>query len=62
MIVIIIAYEARTLLRLGCPGYGQALVFDTDTTPTPIIILNYVIFSNYCRCRHVGVRVRVRAS
>jgi len=49
-----------------CPGVGHALVSDTD--PTPIITLNYVIFSNYYPCRRVGVRtvssvhVCVRAS
>jgi len=30
-----------------CPGVGHTSVFDIDTIPTPIITLNYIIFSNY---------------
>ena len=40
-----------------CPGVGHASVSDTDTILTPIITLNYVIFSNYYRCRSVGVHI-----
>ena len=38
---MVLVYEARTLIRVPC------LVSDTETTPTLIITLNYVIFSNY---------------
>jgi len=30
---------------------------DADATLTHVIILNYVIFSNYYRCRHVSFRL-----
>jgi hypothetical protein len=57
---IVLFYEARTLLRLGVsrcwPRIGVR--HDTDTfffTPTHMITLNYVIFSNY----HLGVDMLV---
>jgi hypothetical protein len=35
----------------------RVLMSDTDTTPRLMIKLNYVIFSNYYRCRPVSVCV-----
>lgn len=35
-------------------------VSDTDTTPTHIVTLSYVILSKYYRCRYVRVSIRVR--
>jgi hypothetical protein len=56
IIVTFALYEARTLLGLGVSvSDGHASVSDTDTIPTPIIILNYVTF-----CQHVGVRIMSR--
>jgi hypothetical protein len=37
----VMSYEAQTLLRLG---------MSRCRTPTLVITLNYVIFSNYYRC------------
>jgi hypothetical protein len=58
--MIVLFYEARAFFGL------EVLVSETDTTPTLMITLNYVIFSNYYRCQHVSVRivsrVHVRAS
>jgi hypothetical protein len=48
-IFILVLYEARTLLILGV---------SVSVTPILIITLNYVIFSNYYRCRHVVFGVR----
>jgi len=61
---MLISYEARTLLGLGVSRVGHASVSDTDTDTTPMITLNYIIFSNYYPCRRVGVSVvsGVRAS
>jgi hypothetical protein len=36
----------------------HALMSDADTTPTLMLTLNYVIFSNYYRYRRLNVRVR----
>jgi hypothetical protein len=64
----VMSYEPRTLFRLVVFWCRTRVVADTDTTQTHIIILNYVIFSNYLGCRHVsvcvifGVRVRIRVS
>jgi len=41
-----VTYEARTLLGLGMSRCPTRVVSDTPT-PTLIITLNYVIFSNY---------------
>jgi len=35
----------------ACFGVGYTLTSDTDTDMTPIVTLNYVIFSNYYPCR-----------
>lgn len=54
----LLTYEARGLLRLGVSwthGVGQVSLSETDTTPRHITSLNYVIFSKYYRCQHVGV-------
>jgi len=40
-------YEAWTLLELSVFRCWTRVVFGTDTRPTHIITLNYVIFSNY---------------
>jgi len=42
---LMIIYEAWTLLRLGVSRCQTRVV--SDTTPTLVITLNYVIFSNY---------------
>jgi hypothetical protein len=55
---IVVIYEARTLLGLGVSSYRTCVVSDTDTTN--IITLNYMIFSNYYRCRRVSFRVMSR--
>jgi hypothetical protein len=56
---IIMNYEARTL-ACPCPTrvrvrHVSVSVSDTDTTF--MVIFNYMIFSNYYRCRRVGVCV-----
>ena len=37
-------YEAKTLFGLGVSRCQTRIVSDTDTTPTLVITLNYVIF------------------
>jgi hypothetical protein len=44
-------------LKMTCPDVGYVPVLDTVTTPTFIIILNCVIFSNYYQYRRVSVHV-----
>lgn len=48
-------YEAQTLFRLDVSCVGHASVSDTDTNTTPMITLNYNIFSNYYLYRCVRV-------
>lgn len=48
--LVFLIYEARTLLRLDLSRCRTHVVSDTDTTPTHIITLNYVIFGVSVPC------------